>query len=313
MSDQRQRKERIALATNFLYSASAASTAVLFTNPFDVAKTRLQLQGELIEAGKGVKIYNGPIDCMLKTIRIEGLRGAQRGLTTAITREAVLNFFRIGMFSPVLKMYHPHDSPAPIYKKIAAGITTGSTAALICNPLDIIKTRMQAQAYGENANVGYQHPFSGVKDGFKNLLKKEGVLGLWKGVSPSVLRLALGSSGQLASYAEIKERALAKGYHDGPLLHVGTSFVSVIFGVTAMNPVDVVRTRIYNQPGIKEERLYKSGMDAAIKILRLEGPQAFFKGWFAHYLRGAPHVALIFVFLEQLKKRKPIEYIFEVK
>ena len=57
----------------------------------------------------------------------------------------------------------------------------------------------------------------------------------------------------------------------------------------------------------------QSGMDAAMKILRLEGPQAFFKGWFAHYLRGAPHVALIFVFLEQLKKRKPIEYIFDSK
>ena len=295
---------RTPFATNFFYSATAASTAVLFTNPFDVAKTRLQLQGELIEAGKGKRVYAGPIDCIVKTMRIEGVRGVQRGLTTAIAREAALNFFRIGMFAPVLKFYHPHEGPAPIYIKIAAGITTGSTAALICNPLDIMKTRMQAQASGKNSAVGYQHSFSGVLNGFKRLLSQEGILGLWKGVSPSVLRLALGSSGQLASYTEIKEHALAQGYKDGPMLHIGTSFISVIFGVTAMNPVDVVRTRIYNQPAKKEMRLYKSAFDAAFKMLKYEGPQAFFKGWFAHYLRGAPHVALIFVFFGTAEKEK---------
>ena len=79
-------------------------------------------------------------------------------------------------------------------------------------------------------------------------VKQDGVLGLWKGVSPSLLRLALGSSAQLASYSHIKEYALANEIaSDGPLLHIGTSFASVVFGVTAMNPVDVVRTRLYNQ------------------------------------------------------------------
>ena len=34
---------------------------------------------------------------------------------------------------------------------------------------------------------------------------------------------------------------------EGPLLHVCVSFASVIFGVTAMQPTDVVRTRLYNQ------------------------------------------------------------------
>ena len=81
------------MITDFIYAASAASAAVIFTNPFDVAKTRLQLQGELLDAGMERKVYRGPVDCILKTIRLEGIQGAQRGLTTAITREAALNFF----------------------------------------------------------------------------------------------------------------------------------------------------------------------------------------------------------------------------
>lgn len=297
---------------NFIYAATAASTAVVFTNPFDLAKTRLQLQGERISAGVGKRVYSGPVDCIVKTIRVEGLAGAQRGLSTAMTREAVLNFFRVGMFEPVLKMYHPKSKdgvPAPLHLKIAAGITTGSTAALVSNPLDLMKTRMQAQASGPNASVGYQHSFSGVAHGFRSLFQNEGVLGLWKGISPSVARLALGSSGQLASYSHIKENALAKGYTDGPLLHICTSFISVVFGVTAMNPLDVIRTRLYNQP-TGADMLYSSGIDAAYKIARYEGVSAFMKGWVAHYMRGAPHVALIFVFLEQLKKRRPLERLF---
>ena len=99
-------------------------------------------------------------------------------------------------------------------------------------------------------------------------------------------------------------------YRQHTLLHIGTSFASVVFGVTAMNPVDVVRTRLYNQQssaGSGGDLKYRSGVDAAYKIARYEGPGAFFKGWGAHYLRGAPHVALIFVLLEQLKKRRPLE------
>ena len=41
-------------------------------------------------------------------------------------------------------------------------------------------------------------------------------------------------------------------------------------------------------------------------VMRAEGPAALFKGWGAHYLRGAPHVALLFLSLEQLKRRWPL-------
>lgn len=125
----------------------------------------MQLQGERLRLdASAVKNYSGTINCFVKTWQVEGIRGLQRGLSTAMVRcicspfnrltcttqvrECILNFFRIGMFAPVLAQLHDSkDGPAPIYKKLAAGVTSGCTAALICNPLDLLKVRSKAKAH----------------------------------------------------------------------------------------------------------------------------------------------------------------------
>jgi solute carrier family 25 protein 34/35 len=61
---------------NFVFSSSAPMLAVLFTNPFDTAKVRLQLQGQM-QAGQ--KIYRNSLDALWKIGRNEGLRGLQQG------------------------------------------------------------------------------------------------------------------------------------------------------------------------------------------------------------------------------------------
>ena len=54
------------------------------SNPAEVAKTRLQLQGELVKGG-GERVYKSAIDVLVKTWRNEGLRGLQRGLAPAVS------------------------------------------------------------------------------------------------------------------------------------------------------------------------------------------------------------------------------------
>lgn len=57
---------------------------VTASNPAEVVKTRLQLQGELAKGG-GKKVYNSAVDALVKTWKNEGLRGVQRGLTPAVS------------------------------------------------------------------------------------------------------------------------------------------------------------------------------------------------------------------------------------
>ncbi len=56
---------------------------VTFSNIPDVAKTRMQLQGELAKDG-GVRVYKNVVDVLAKTWKNEGLRGLQRGLGPAV-------------------------------------------------------------------------------------------------------------------------------------------------------------------------------------------------------------------------------------
>ena len=59
--------------------------AVLFTNPFDVLKTRQQLEGELI-AKQNLKerAYKGIRQSVLTVVRTDGLRGLQKGLPVCV-------------------------------------------------------------------------------------------------------------------------------------------------------------------------------------------------------------------------------------
>ena len=59
-------------------------TQVTFSNIPDVAKTRMQLQGELAKDG-GVRVYKNVFDVLGKTWKNEGLKGLQRGLGPAVS------------------------------------------------------------------------------------------------------------------------------------------------------------------------------------------------------------------------------------
>jgi solute carrier family 25 protein 34/35 len=60
------------------------------SNPAEVAKTRLQLQGELAKEGVK-KVYSNALDVFRKTWKNEGIRGLQRGLGTAVSSAILLS------------------------------------------------------------------------------------------------------------------------------------------------------------------------------------------------------------------------------
>ena len=62
----------------------SAATACMFTNPLEVVKNRLQLQGELLARGEYVKTYRGPVHGLMVMARTDGLVSLQAGLGPAM-------------------------------------------------------------------------------------------------------------------------------------------------------------------------------------------------------------------------------------
>ena len=141
-SDQRNE-----LAVNMACSAAGPALSCVFTNPADVAKTRLNMEREL-QPPSATRVYRGVVDCVARLWREEGLSGLQRGLRFAMVREGSKNCFRLGLFDPILRAAHgDHNAAAaPMWLRGLVGASTGAIAAMICNPLDLLKTRLQLEA-----------------------------------------------------------------------------------------------------------------------------------------------------------------------
>jgi hypothetical protein len=91
---------------------------------------------------------------------------------------------RIGLYSPLKHSFTAEGTEANLGIKIAAGMTSGAVAAGVCNPTDLIKTRMQTKG------ATISSPFAVAA----TVVREEGVLGLWKGTTPSMVRGTEGSA-----------------------------------------------------------------------------------------------------------------------
>jgi solute carrier family 25, member 34/35 len=79
--------------------------------------------------------------------------------------------------------------------------------------------------------------------------------------------------------------------------------VSGLVVATAMNPMDVMSTRLYSQKIVDGKgQLYDGLLDCMAKTFRSEGIRGFYKGWTAQYFRIGPHTIFTFLFWEQAKK-----------
>nr|VWO99183.1 Calcium dependent mitochondrial carrier protein [Ganoderma boninense] len=146
----------------FVCGGLAGCTAVTFSNPAEVAKTRLQLQGELMKGGGGERVYKNVFDVLLKAWRNEGFRGVQRGLgpahSTQYFYQVALNGSRLGLYEPIRRWANGQLGYSPTRQVTLTSMGAGAVSAVVGsylgNPLFLVKTRMQA--YSPALPVGAQ-------------------------------------------------------------------------------------------------------------------------------------------------------------
>ena len=160
---------------NFATAAAGPALACIITNPADVAKTRLNLEREL--KSTEMSRTTSSVRKMQQTYAAEGITGLQRGLQLAMVREASKNTFRIGLYQPLVDLGRGSSrapGPAPFSVLMPAAMGSGAISALLTNPLDLLKTRLQldgGHARGATASTSARSIASAI-------VVEEGVAGL---------------------------------------------------------------------------------------------------------------------------------------
>lgn len=92
--------------------------------------------------------------------------------------------------------------PLPLYQKALCGLTAGAIGASFGSPADLALIRMQADATLPAAQRrNYKNAFHALY----RIVGDEGVLALWKGAGPTVVRAMALNMGMLASYDQSVE------------------------------------------------------------------------------------------------------------
>lgn len=178
---------------------------------------------------------------------------------------------------------------------------------IFTNPLEIVKIRLQVQ--GELAKKSDAVP----KRSAMWIVRNLGIMGLYKGAAACLLRDVPFSAIYFPTYAHMKKDVFGDGIDGkeiGILQLITAGAVAGIPAAYLTTPADVIKTRLQVEAR-KGEATYSGIMDCFRKVLKSEGPKAFFKGGPARIVRSSPQFGCTLAAFEVLKKAFPLPARFD--
>ncbi|XP_028759338.1 mitochondrial carrier protein CoAc2-like [Neltuma alba] len=136
----------------------SGGTAVLFTYPLDLIRTKLAYQvvsTTKVNASGMVnneQVYRGILDCFAKTYKAGGIRGLYRGVAPSLVGifpYAGLKFY----FYEEMKRHVPEKHKESVVAKLTCGSVAGLLGQTFTYPLEVVRRQMQVQKLRASDNV----------------------------------------------------------------------------------------------------------------------------------------------------------------
>ncbi|RMZ79968.1 hypothetical protein DV738_g3083, partial [Chaetothyriales sp. CBS 135597] len=190
----------------------------------------------------------------------------------------------------------PHNAPAVTaksgsnYKGFLAGVASGVAKCTVGHPFDTVKVRLQTST---------QARFSGPLDCCLQTLRKEGIRGFYKGMTPPLIGWMASDSVMLGSLTLYRKLLLNNVYANPafrpglsaqeldkvklPILGHGIAGIGAGFTVSFIAaPAENIKARLQTQYAAKKsDRFYKGPVDCTTRILKTHGLGGIYRGFFA--------------------------------
>lgn len=152
---------------------TAGASQVMFTNPLEIVKIRLQVAGEIVGKQRVSAI---------SVIKDLGFFGLYKGSRACFLRDIPFSAIYFPTYAHLKNYFadeNGYNSPATL---LLSATLAGMPAAAIPTPADVIKTRLQVQA-----RTG-QTTYNGLMDCAIKITREEGLMAFWKGAPARVFR-----------------------------------------------------------------------------------------------------------------------------
>ncbi|GAA5945288.1 uncharacterized protein JCM15063_000606 [Sporobolomyces koalae] len=166
----------------YLAGAFAGIGNSVASGPVEHIRIRLQTQQD--------SRYSGPVDAIKKIARADGLRGIYQGQCATLCREA----HGYGVYFAVYELLVANEIRSNGYrsrdelslgKSAVFGAAAGWGMWLLNYPLDVLKSRLQTDAFPSSATRQYPR---GMRDAVPALYKEGGAGAFFRGLGPTMIR-----------------------------------------------------------------------------------------------------------------------------
>eukprot|EP01094_Clydonella_sp_ATCC50884_P013233 TRINITY_DN23508_c0_g1_i1.p1 TRINITY_DN23508_c0_g1~~TRINITY_DN23508_c0_g1_i1.p1 ORF type:complete len:537 (+),score=122.48 TRINITY_DN23508_c0_g1_i1:263-1873(+) len=169
--------------------ALSGKASVIFCNPFEVLKTRMQAQSAPFLFAPDRYRYNSVGHGIMKIARYEGLEGFYRATNMSMLRSSFGSSINLAAYSYMhdyllLNKLMGDDFRADVLCSSVSAFLT----AVVISPIDLVRTRMLAQPFsGSFHETGTW--YRSATHAFTQILKTEGPLAFYKGLIPNYMHI----------------------------------------------------------------------------------------------------------------------------
>ncbi|MFS8032742.1 putative mitochondrial carrier protein [Helianthus anomalus] len=146
--------------------------------------------------------------------------------------------------------------------------------------------------------------YNGISHAFRTICRDEGVLGLYKGLGPTLLGVGPSIAISFSVYETLRTYWKSHRPNDSTVMvSLACGSLSGIASSTATFPLDLVRRRKQLEGVGGRARVYNSGLLGTLgQIIRTEGLRGLYRGILPEYYKVVPGVGIVFMTYETLKK-----------
>ncbi|CAD5119451.1 DgyrCDS8058 [Dimorphilus gyrociliatus] len=282
-------------AVDLISGSMGGAASVYVGQPLDTVKVKMQAFPH---------IYKSSYKCFTHTLKNEGLvRGLYSGtlpsLAAQISENAML-FLAYGQCQKVLSLIRNKNlEQLTVIENATAGSLAAFFSSLTLCPTELIKNRMQTAL--ENFSAGQNEVQKNAMAITREILKNEGISGLYKGFVPTVLREMPGYFCFFGGY-EFSRYMLTPSGKSKDDLGAGRTMISgafggIVFWITTF-PMDVIKSR----QQIASTKSNLNLFTVLVNIAKTDGVPALYNGLLPTIFRTIPATASLFLAVEKTKK-----------